>query len=354
MTDTTSAPMTGAANAVSWLLDSHDCFTDCLTTMRDINIKAIECFETVARQGSVGAAAVELGVTPSAVSQQIRLLEAQFGIRLFRRERRKLILTHDGDILFQTATHAFGAIRNARSAIIRQRDLRNLILRVSPSFGVRWLGPRIGTFLAANPEWSIRVDATQDFTSFETEITDFDLRYGHGQWAGLSVLGVMNDLVMPMCSPEYRDKLRAISDDPGEQLRHATLIDSVKTMFRWDIWLSLNQVDLPDLIYPMAFDRSSMSLELARQGMGVALDSVNLCLADVQRGNLVPLSTDFPVIDFPAYWMVCPSRHLNRRIVARFADWIATAAQSHEAEARACLTQLGCRFRQAEPPGAAQ
>lgn len=74
--------------------------------MRDLNIKAVEYFETVARTGTVGAAAAELGVTPSAVSQQLRLLEGQFGVRLFRRERRKLILTQEGEILFQTATAA--------------------------------------------------------------------------------------------------------------------------------------------------------------------------------------------------------------------------------------------------------
>ena len=320
--------------------------------MRDLNIKAVEYFETVARTGTVGAAAAELGVTPSAVSQQLRLLEAQFGVRLFRRERRKLILTQEGEILFQTATQAFGAIRNARGAITRQRDLRNLILRVSPSFGVRWLGPRVGAFLSANPGWAIRVDATQDFTAFDTEAVDFDLRYGHGEWAGLSVTQVMHDLVMPMCSPDYLARLRAISDDPVTQLRHAVLIDSVKAQFRWDLWLAMMRIDLPDLIYPMAFDRSSMSLELARQGMGIALDSVNLCLADIRRGDLVPLSTEFPVIDFPAYWMVCPPRHMNRRIVARFADWIAACAREHETEARACLKGLGCRFRDATPPGA--
>lgn len=321
--------------------------------MRDINIKAIEYFESVARLGTVTRSAQELGVTPSAVSQQIRLLEGQFGVRLFRREKRRLILTQDGEILFQTATQAFGALRNARSAITRQRDLRNLTLRVSPSFGVRWLGPRIGAFLADNPEWNIRVDATQDFTAFETEAVDFDLRYGDGSWAGLSVTRVINDLIMPMCSPDYRDRLRAISPDPVEQLRHANLIDSVKTTYRWDLWLALNRIELPDLVYPMAFDRSSMSLELARQGMGVALDSVNLCLPDIQAGRLIPLSTSFDVVDFAAYWMVCPQRHMHRRIVARFADWIIAAAASHEAEARATLAGLGCRFRQEAPSGAA-
>lgn len=128
--------------------------------MRDINLKATEYFEAVARLGTVTKAAQELGVSPSAVSQQIGALEAQFGVKLFRREKRRLILTLDGDRLFQTTTQAFGALRNARSAIGRQRDMRSLTIRVSPSFGVRWLGPRIADFANRNTDWNIRIDAT--------------------------------------------------------------------------------------------------------------------------------------------------------------------------------------------------
>jgi len=171
--------------------------------MRDINIKAMLYFEAVARLGTVTKAGDELGKSPSAVSQQVRLLERQFGVKLFRREKRRLVLTLDGDRLFQTAAQAFGAIRNARSAITRQRDLRKLTMRVSPSFGVRWLGPRIASFTTENPEWNIRVDATPDFTAFETEAVDFDLRYGLGGWTGLTVNCIMHDLVLPLCSPEY-------------------------------------------------------------------------------------------------------------------------------------------------------
>lgn len=105
--------------------------------MRDINLKATEHFEAVARLGSVTRAADELRVSPSAVSQQIKQIEAQLGVKLFRREKQRLILTFDGDRLFQTAAEAFAALRNARDAIARQREARNLILRVSPSFGVR-------------------------------------------------------------------------------------------------------------------------------------------------------------------------------------------------------------------------
>ncbi len=313
--------------------------------MRDINIRATEHFEAVARLGTVTKAANELGVSSSAVSQQIRQLEAQLGVNLFRREKRRLVLTLDGDRLFQTMSQAFRAIRNTHSAITRQRDMRNLTLRVSPSFGVRWLGPRIAEFAAENPSWNIRIDATPDFSAFDTEAVDLDLRYGLGGWAGLTVNCIMHDLVLPMCSPVYLEELRAVSDDPVEQIRSARLIDSVKMLYRWDLWLASNEIEVTGLVYPFRFDRSSMSIEMAKQGGGLALDSVTLCLPEIQRGELVPFSLAFDVIDFPAYWMVCPPRHFNRRIVKRFSDWVNGKAVAHETEARALLTELGCSFR---------
>lgn len=318
--------------------------------MRDLNLKATEYFEAVARLGTVTKAAGELEVSPSAVSQQLGQLEAQLGVKLFRREKRRLVLTLEGDRLFQTLTQAFGAIRNARSAIAHQRDIRTLSMRVSPSFGVRWLGPRIAEFAAANPEWNIRIDATPEFSAFETELVDFDLRYGHGGWAGLSETCLLNDLVLPMCSAAYLERLRQHSDDPVEQLGRARLIDSVKMLFRWDLWLASNRIEVPNLTYPFRFDRSSMAIEMAKQSGGIALDSATLCLPELQRGELVPFSTDFAVVDFPAYWFVCPPRHLNRRIVRRFADWVGAACAAHQAQTRDYFEALGCTFRREAGP----
>ncbi|MBL1404352.1 MAG: LysR family transcriptional regulator [Rhizobiales bacterium] len=313
--------------------------------MRKFNIKATEYFESVARLGSITKAANELGISPSAVSQQISILENQIGIKLFRRTKRRLILTLDGDRLYQTTTQAFGAIRNAHSAISRQRTTRGLTFRVSPSFGTRWLGPRIGDFLSKNEEWNIRIDATPEFTSFETEVIDFDIRYGLGGWPGLSVTPIMNDLVLPLCSPDYKAELQRLSNDPIEQIRNARLIDSAKSIFRWDLWLAQNNIDPDELHYPSQFDRSSMSIELAKQGGGIALDSVTLCLPQIKSGELVPLSNSFSVIDFPAYWFVCPPRHYNRRIVKLFSEWLSKNSKEHELEARELLNSFGCTFR---------
>jgi LysR family transcriptional regulator, glycine cleavage system transcriptional activator len=313
--------------------------------MQDSNLKAMEYFETVARLGSVTRAAQDLGLSPSAVSQQVSALEVQLGVKLFRREKRRLVLTSEGDRLFQTTTQAFRAIRNARTAITRDRDKRNLVIRVSPSFGVRWLGPRIADFAEANPDWNIRVDATPEFTAFETEQVDLDLRYGLGGWSGLTVTHVMNDLVMPMCSPAYLERLRAVSDDPAVQLAAARLIDSAKMLYRWDLWLAANRIDVHDLAYPFRFDRSSMSIEMAKQGGGLALDSALLCVPEIERGDLVPFCPQLPVVAFPAYWVVCPARHMNRRIVRRFTDWLKAACAAHLATAETVLADLGCTVR---------
>lgn len=321
--------------------------------MRDINLKATEYFEAVARLGTVTKAAEELEISPSAVSQQVSHLESQLGVKLFRREKQRLILTIEGDRLFETTTQAFRAIRNARSAIARHRDTRNLSLRVSPSFGVRWLGPRIADFASQHPEWNIRVDATPDFTVFDKEAVDFDLRYGVGGWAGLAVTRVMNDLVLPMCSPSYLDHLRAQADDIAGQLAAARLIDSVKALYRWDFWLAANRIELADLSYPFQFDRSSMSIEMAKQGGGLALDSATLCLPELARGELVPFAPGVDVIDTPAYWLVCPTRHFNRRIVNRFAGWLGAAGAEHEELVRDHLRSCGCSFRTESRPEAA-
>ncbi|PRD42479.1 transcriptional regulator [Phyllobacterium phragmitis] len=317
------------------------------------NLNSLAYFEAVARTGRVSLAAAELGVSAAAVSQQLKQLEEQWGVRLFRRKDRRLSLTIDGEMLYQTTTTAFRMIRGARSAVLRQRSSRQLTIRSSPSFAVRWLTPRLKHFLDANPEWGLRVDATPDFSDFETEVVDLDLRYGSGSWEGLHTECIINDFVLPMCSPAYRDQMKALSDDPTALFNQARLIHSVKALYQWDVWLIVHGIDPPTEQAPLRFDRSSMAIQLARDGAGIVLDSATLAQEDLERGTLVPLSTVFDVVEFPAYWVVCPPRHANRRTVRLFTDWIRDEGSKFDRLTRTMLHDLGCRFRHAkdEEPG---
>jgi LysR family glycine cleavage system transcriptional activator len=312
--------------------------------MRDINLKSTEYFEAVARLGTVTKASKELGVSPSAVSQQINLLEKQLNAKLFKREKKRLILTLDGDRLYQTTKVTFGALRNVKNSISKKQNVRNFVIRVSPSFGVRWLGPRIAEFANDNKEWNIRIDATPDFSAFEVEGIDLDIRYGIGGWSGLNNMPIMKDFITPICSPTYFKRLQKISKSPDAQIQKANLIDSIKTLYRWDIWLAKNKIDIPELSYQYCFDRSSMSIELAKEGGGLALDSVNLCLNELISKKLIPLSTNYPVVEFSAYWLVCPERNFSRRIVNRFYDWLLKKCNEHENNSRKFLKNMGCSF----------
>ena len=318
--------------------------------MPDLNLNSMTHFEAVARLGGVAKAAVELKVSASAVSQQLRLLEQQLGVKLFHREKRHLSLTIDGERLFQTATQAFESIREVRNAIVRQRESYNLSIRVSPSFGEKWLASRLAGFGAMNPKWEMRVDATPNFSDFETEVVDLDLRYGDGGWAGLFSKCFFHDHILPVCSPEYLRELQAISPDPREQLRNAKLIESVKAYFRWDYWLPRNGVSGTRMSYPYKMDRSSMSISLALDGAGVALESTAVAFEELKSGRLVPLSTAFPVIEFPGYWVVCPSRHMNRRAVRLFVDWVSEVGRLDTEAGRDFLVQKGFEISLAHRP----
>lgn len=296
---------------------------------RNVNMNAYVFFEAVARRGTLTRAAEELSVSPSAVSQQIKALEQQLGIRLFRRGGRSLSLTLEGEQLFQASSTAIRILRGARQNLGRTKERQRLNLRASPSFGVRWLGPRLSDFTARHSSWDLRVDAAPDPTDFEREVMDFDIRYGLGDWAGLHAQPVLSDMVLPLCSPAVRDALG--EGAPRDLLTRAALIDSARALFQWDAWLYRNGMDVQSNRKALLFDRSSIALQMALDGAGVVLESLALAAGEVAEGRLVPLTPGVPVVAFPAYWLVCPGRHLNRRAVRVFMTWLEGQAAEHAA-----------------------
>lgn len=294
------------------------------------NLNALPFFEAVARRGSITRAAEELSVSPSGVSQQIKLLEQQLGVKLFRRTGRSLFLTLEGELLAQTAGTALRMLTDVQANLGGNRSARRLNLRVSPSFGVRWLGPRLSDFLTRFPDWDLRVDAAPDPTDFDREIMDLEVRYGTGNRAGLYALPLVSDHVLPLASPAYLATL-----PPEDPLRCARLIDSARALCQWDYWLWHNGLTTPANRKSVLMDRSSMALQLACDGAGVVLESLALAQAELAEGRLVAVTPALPVLTFPAYWVLCPARFVKRRPVRLFLDWAeGQAAAHHETVAR--------------------
>lgn len=308
---------------------------------RNLNLNAFVYFEAVARRGTLTRAAEELSVSPSAVSQQIKLLEQQLGVRLFRREGRILSLTLEGEQLFQTSNTALRMLRVAREGLGKTHETRRLNLRVTPSFGVRWLGPRLSDFIARHPDWDLRVDAAPDPTDFDREIMDFDIRYGTGVWSGFHMQPVVQDHVLPLASPDY---IAGLSASGNEALNAARLIDSARAICKWDFWLYRNGIETRANRKTVLMDRSTMAIQLALDGVGVVLESLALVANDVAEGRLVPVTPHLPVVSFPAYWLLCPQRYLRRRAVKLFLEWITAQAAEHEAQVAAIAATHGLKL----------
>jgi LysR family transcriptional regulator, glycine cleavage system transcriptional activator len=305
---------------------------------RGLNLNAFVYFEAVARRGTLTRAAEELSVSPSAVSQQVKLLEQQLGVKLFRRDGRVLSLTLEGEQLFQTSNTALRMLRVARDGLGKTHETRRLNLRVTPSFGVRWLGPRLSDFIIRHPDWDLRVDAAPDPTDFDREIMDFDIRYGTGVWTGFHMQPVVQDHVLPLASPAY---LASLSGQGIDRLDQARLIDSARAICKWDFWLYRNSIETRANRKTILMDRSTMAIQLALDGVGVVLESLALVADDVVQGRLVPVTPHLPVISFPAYWLLCPQRYLSRRAVRLFLEWITVQAKAHEAQVAAIADTHG-------------
>lgn len=298
---------------------------------RDPSLNGMIYFEAVARHGKVARAAEDLNVSPSAVSQQIKLLEEMLGISLFRREKRQLSLTLEGEQLFMAVTSALGLLRNARQTVSRQRESHQLIIRMVPSFAVRWLGPRLAGFIDQNPQWDLRIDASPDPSNFDREVVDLDIRYGSSTWEGLHCELILSDYVLPLCSPVYRERIRsAYGTDDRDALQNARLIDSVRAVIQWNTWLASHRLIRPSTAAALRFDRSSMALQQAVNDIGVVLESTTLAAKELLDGSLVPLAPTLGAVRFPAYWIVSPSRHQSRKLVQVFRDWVLAEAGEHE------------------------
>lgn len=311
--------------------------------MRSPNINAIVYFEAVARHSSVNLAAAELLVSRSAVSQQIKVLEERMGVALFRRVRRRLVLTEEGERLFNAADKALALLREAQNNISLVRDYRSLTIRVSSSFGVRWLSPRLAGFVAEHPNLDLRIDATSELSDFATENIDAEIRYGVETPEGLHCRPLVTDQVLPLCAPGL--VARARKEGVAHVLARAPLIHTVKADIKWREWLDLHAMDAAPASHGLYFDRSSMSLKAASDGLGVVLETATLAMNELRAGQLMPLAPKLGALAIQPYYLVCPARHLGNRYVKAFTAWLEEKVKTHELEKKRLLKSLGVKVK---------
>ena len=232
---------------------------------------AVRAFEAAARHMSVKAAAEELCLTPSAVSHQIKGLEARIGQTLFRRDGKALNLTEAGGILLRGAQSAFGHLSRAMDALHALNHSPVLTVSVPPSVAMKWLVPRLETFRNRHSDIDVRISTDIELPSLIAGDVDIAVHYGNGDYPGLTAELLVANSVAPMCSPKL-----CHGDPPlrrPEDLRHFTLLHDIggdeagNPAYDWGAWLARHGVADVDATLGLRFNTSADVLNAAVAGV---------------------------------------------------------------------------------------
>lgn len=288
------------------------------------SLNALRAFEAAARHESFTKAADELAVTQGAVSHQVKALEEELGLRLFARERQRLLITDAGRSYLEVVRDAFDRLAVGTNQLLQRQTTGVLTVTTSPNFAAKWLVHRLGRFAETHPEIDLRISASLQHVDFAREDIDLAIRHGDGSWPGLHVTQLCSEKLFPVCSPALirgRGNLRSPTD-----LRRQTLLH-VNDRRDWAKWLDAASVKGIETEHGPIFNQASMAIDAAINGQGIALARTALAAWDLLAGRLVrPFEIDLNA-DY-AYWIVCPKPTAELPKIVIFREWLlAEAAQ---------------------------
>lgn len=301
-------------------------------------LNALRAFEAAARHLSVKKAAIELNVTPAAVSHQIRLLEDYLGVQLFHRYNRALELTDAARASLPKLREGFDCLVQAVERLRSHVSGGVLTVSAAPSFAARWLMPRLHRFIAAHPEVDVRVSARMRRVSVDgkgdvaeratveawMDDSDIAVLYGRGKYPGMWVKKLLDLTLTPICSPQLLNGAHPLKK-PADLAHHMLLHDDTGDLYDnepfWDVWLQAANVSGVDARRGPHFSHAVLAFEAAIDAVGVVATMPVLAAEDMAAGRLVaPFDLHVPLAS--AYYLVCNETTSMRPAVALFRDWL--------------------------------
>jgi len=301
-------------------------------------LNAVKAFEAAARSESFTKAAEELCVTQAAVSQQVKALELALGIKLFNRERQRLVITEAGREYLAVVRDAFDRLALGTSRLIERQFSGVLTISTSPDFAAKWLVHRLGQFAIAHPEIDLRVSATVQHVDLAREQVDVAVRHGEGNWPDLDVVRLCAERLFPVCSPKLvsgRNRITKASD----LLKYPLL--RLEDWSTWTRWFASAGICNPVLRGPI-LSQASMLIDAAVDGQGVALARTTLAAWDLINGRLV-VPIDVSLRTQKTYWIVCPKVTASVPKIRTFRDWVLAEAAEDERRLRKLAPKLTTR-----------
>jgi LysR family glycine cleavage system transcriptional activator len=296
-------------------------------------LNGLKAFEAAARSESFTRAAEELNVTQGAVSHQVKALEDAFGLKLFHRERQRLILSEAGREYLAVVRDALDRIAVGTDRLLQRQESGVLTVSTSPDFAAKWLVNRLSRFAENFPDVDLRVAAATHYADFARDDVDVAIRHGDGHWPGLDVVRLYSERLFPVCSPKLvagRNRITKATD----LLKFPLLrLEDAKNWTRLFEAAGVKASVGPGPV----LTRASMLIDAAIDGQGIALARTALAAWDLINGRLVrPVDASLRMAN--TYWIVCPKAVSNVPKIATFRNWVLAEAADDTSRLKALAT----------------
>lgn len=284
------------------------------------SLNALRTFEAVSRHNSFTRAAEELNVTQSAASRLVRSLEDYLQVPLFARHSRRIELTDEGRFYSRLVRDALDLIEAGTVELVSSSQGKGtLSIGMLPTFGTRWLLPRLPSFQEQHPEIALNVISSDGELDFTKERIDVAIRFGHGNWPDAIIDPLMGEEIIVVCSPKLMQGPHPLTS--YDALRFHPLIQHSTRPHSWDHWFRSVGTPRDYLRWGPSFEHFFMITQAAIAGLGVALLPSFLVEDELRNGAL---HQPFPVrIAGPgAYYLVTSAAKAELRRVKLFRSWM--------------------------------
>ena len=282
------------------------------------SLNFLHTFESVARHLSFTKAAKELFVTQSAVSHQIKALEEYLGVKLFHREKRKVLLSDEGQKLLPSVVSGLQGIADSLDNIRNYESEDTIVVGVGSSFSANWLVHRLGAFYQKYPEVNLNLKISNNDPDFGADGTDLAVVWGKGDWQGLMYEKLMVVEFTPVCSPDLLKKTHPLKTP--EDLIYYPLLDDPDYNI-WQEWLE--EAGIPERKYKRrtVIRDSNVLIHSTLDGHGIALCAVGIVQEYLDSGRLIR-PFDLSITGGGFYYLVYPEKALRKPLVRLFKTWL--------------------------------
>lgn len=293
---------------------------------RLLPLNALRAFEATARVGSFTGAATELGVTPAAVGQQVRALEARLGRPLFVRSGDGLTLVPDAAKALADVRRGFDSLSHGFESLSPDDGASRISISVPPTFAIRWLVPRLHSFYERYPEIEVRFDTAMRFVDIARGEVDLAIRFGSGRYSGLRTERLLEEWVLPLCAPALCQgdfELLHATDIVRFPLLHLKGETADPSWITWHGWAENQGLEGARFEEGPVFTQSATALQAAVEGQGIALCGITYALDEILAGKLcAPCGTNCAVRTEYAYDIVYTQTRAERHTIRAFRRWI--------------------------------